>query len=206
MIISTEQTKNGRIRVFGDGELLFTVTGEFWYAQNIYDGDDVPAAQMEELARTAEVNRCLNAAYTYLARRPHTVWELRGKLRQKFDEAAVSAAIAQAAEMGLLDDLAFAAEYAEELLRLKHYAPMRIKAELMKRGVGRAEAQQALDTLDFSAEEELRLLLAKKYHNDLSDEKGKRHAISALMRYGYSLGDIQKAIDEWTSDEVFTDE
>ena len=160
MIITTEQTKNGRIRVFGDADYLFTVTGEFWYAQNIYDGDDVPAAQMEELARTAEENRCLNAAYTYLARRPHTVWELRGKLRQKFDEATVSAAIDQAMELGLLDDYAFAAEYAEELLRLKHYAPMRIKAELMK---------------------------------------------SALMRYGYSLGDIQKAIDEWTSDEVFTD-
>ena len=201
MIITTEQTKGGKIRVFADGEYAFTVSGEFWYSFSIYDEDEISAERLAQIARLAEINRCTSKAYSLLARRDHSEWELRHKLAASFDEEAVNRAIQQAKELSLLDDARYAETYAEELLRLKHYAPPRIRAELQKRGVGREDIDRALAALEFDPQKELSFLLNKKTHWNPADEKEQKRMFATLQRLGYSFYDIQDALDALVQSE-----
>jgi regulatory protein len=78
-----------------------------------------------------------------LARRAHSRWELRRKLLMKgFEAEAVEAALARLAELGYLDDSAFAHGLVRRRGAIK--GPLALSAELAARGVDRAEAAAAV--------------------------------------------------------------
>jgi regulatory protein len=89
----------------------------------------------------------MSAALRLLAQRPHATAELDAKLRRRgFPEAAVAAVLQRLAELGLLDDLAFARALVEQ--RSASRGPVAIAAELSRRGVAREVAEAALAELD----------------------------------------------------------
>ena len=78
-----------------------------------------------------------------LARRAHSRWELRRKLLMKgFGADAVEAAIARLAELGYLNDAAFAHSLVRRRGALR--GPLALSAELAAKGVDRAEAAAAV--------------------------------------------------------------
>ncbi len=64
-------------------------------------------------------NKCLTKAYDYLSRRPHSVYELRtklkGKKKQIFDTSTINKIIDECLRLGFLNDENFAKMYIEEL-------------------------------------------------------------------------------------------
>ena len=94
------------------------------------------------------------------------------KLRRKYCADAVEYAIERCEEMGFIDDAAYAREKAEYLRSVKGYAPVRILGELRAAGIDNAIADEALDSLEFSPEDEIPRIIERKYRGaDLSDEK-----------------------------------
>lgn len=81
------------------------------------------------------------AALDLLARREHSQQELRHKLRRRFDAQALDAVLQALAAEGLQSDLRYCGSYARERA-LRGYGPLRIRAELLQRGVS-AEAADA---------------------------------------------------------------
>jgi len=78
-----------------------------------------------------------------LARRAHSKWELRRKLRQKgFEAEAIEAAMARLGELGYLNDSAFASGLVRRRAALR--GPLALSAELSAKGVDRAEADAAV--------------------------------------------------------------
>jgi regulatory protein len=78
-----------------------------------------------------------------LARRAHSRWELRRKLLMKgFGADAVEAAIARLAELGYLNDSAFAHGLVRRRGALR--GPLALSAELAAKGVDRVEAAAAV--------------------------------------------------------------
>ncbi len=66
-----------------------------------------------------------------LARRPHSVAELRRALERKFPQnPAIADAIARLRELGYLDDKKFAEHYASSLVRNKSFGRHRVRREL----------------------------------------------------------------------------
>lgn len=206
MIITTEQAKSGFISIFADGEYVFSASPDYWYSLNIYDNDEISPERLDEIRRDINIAKCCNSAYRYLARRAHSVYEIRIKLLKKYDEDSVDEAVKRAAELGLLNDSEFAKDYADELKRLKSYAPSRIRAELKKKGLSTDDIEYAISELEFSPEEQIKNLLETKYKNSLNDEKGIKKTLSSLIRMGYRYSDIKSAFDDCITDEVYYDE
>ena len=89
-----------------------------------------------------------NKALDLLARREHSVVELRDKLLVRdFDADAVEAAISRLLEEGLLSDARFADAFMSSRLR-KGHGPVRIRAELVKRGVADSLIEPCVDAAD----------------------------------------------------------
>jgi regulatory protein len=83
----------------------------------------------------------------------------------------------------------------------RHFAAVRVRAELMRRGISRELAEQAVAEAEPDPREAVRELIEKKYARNLGDEKGRRRTAAALQRMGYRWDDIRSALNEFTTDE-----
>jgi len=79
-----------------------------------------------------------------LARREHSLAELRDKLAARaFEPAEIEAALAQLAREGLADDARFIEAFIASRIR-KGHGPIRIRAELLQRGIDGDAVTRAL--------------------------------------------------------------
>ena len=101
------------------------------------------------------------------------------------------------AELGLVNDEAYAQRLAEELFRRKGYSPARIEQELIARGVARETAYEAARAIEGDPLERLAALLESKYAPSYKGtERDRRRVVNALQRLGYSFFDIRRAMEE----------
>ncbi len=104
--------------------------------------DDAPAA-----SGAAEAVACRRTAMDLLARREHSRAELADKLAQRgFDAALVGDTLDTLAGECLLSDERFTGQFIESRIR-RGQGPVRIVAELARRGIGGSDAREQLDAL-----------------------------------------------------------
>jgi regulatory protein len=91
------------------------------------------------------MSEVLESACRYLALREHSAGELRRKLAVKqFDSEEIDAVIDRLISEGMIDDRRFADAFTRTRVS-KLQGPRKIRAELMRRCVGQAEINAALD-------------------------------------------------------------
>ncbi len=107
-------------------------------------------------ALTGQAAAALEYAKGLIARREHSVFELRRKLRQRGHAAVAGAVIDSLTRAGLLDDERFARVWVAARIGRKAEGRRRLRAELIKRGVGDSVAETVVDEeLPVAVEREL---------------------------------------------------
>ncbi len=198
MKIGVKNGKADKIHIYIDDEYRMTVDGTFWYSEKWHNLEDIDEEELAALENAVNSRRAFLNGMNLLSRRAHGKKELINKLAQKHSREASEDAVQKLEELGLIDDEKFAEALADELLRRKKYAPRRIEAELIMKGIDRQIAEDTVNSLDKDDFNRIILLLNSKYKNYLSDEKGLRRAQNGLFRMGYSYSDIRKALKEVT--------
>jgi regulatory protein len=88
------------------------------------------------------------AAMNFLARREHSVWELRRKLKRRFaDESVLDAQLSRLTEQNLQSDMRFAESYVRQRIS-RGYGPVRLREELRERGISRTDIAQIMEELE----------------------------------------------------------
>ena len=133
-----------------------------------------------------------------LARREHSVGELREKLLHKgHTPAAITQAVAGLQQDGLVSDR----RYTEMLLsarRSRGVGPLRIRKELQEKGVAEEFINQYLDVSSPEWIEDVRRVRQKKYGDKLPTNYAERaRQARFLQSRGYTLTQIQRV---FTSD------
>lgn len=195
MKLGITKTKNNRIKIYADGEFLFTVPAALWYSSRFHEDDEVTQDELTELKNQADLSLCFDSAMRMLSLRAHSEYELRHKLSLKFPPEAVKAATEKLHSLGLLDDEKFALLFAEELYEKKKYAPRRILVELKNRGISSQIAENAINGLDIDKEIGIIKVIEKYKINEQSTPKEKDRVIRRLLNMGYSFSDISKHIN-----------
>jgi regulatory protein len=154
------------------------------------DRTDVPA---EERAREV----CLRA----LERRMHSRRELELKLRQKGIDGEVAAPVLdRLAEVGLIDDEAFARSFVAHRQRSKPRGSRALSAELRRRGVSAEVIERVLReaTEEEDAVEAARRAAAPKLRalRDKPAAEARRKAEQFLLRRGFDYGTIRAALGD----------
>ncbi len=137
----------------------------------------------------------LDAGLRLLARRAHSRVELRRKLaRRGHGEEEIRGALARLAELGYVDDAAFAAGHVRR--RSASRGPLALAAELAARGVDRRASSRALAGFDHAAQVASAARLAERLcgrsrpagYGELLDSVGAK-----LLRRGFSPGVAREA-------------
>lgn len=196
MKLTAKSGRENKIHIFIDDEYSLTVDSEFWFTSEWSRIKEIDEEDLEELREDVEMRRAWLKALDLLSIRSHSRKELTGKLRRKYSQNTAEAVAHKAAELGLIDDEAFAEMYAKELLERKKYGISRVKNELRLKGISSHIIESVLFSLDIDSKESIINLVERKYSHKLADEKGRRQVIAALQRRGFSYSDIKSALGE----------
>lgn len=168
-------------------------------ASGLAPGTRLEPSQVASLHERARADRAYRHALRLLSFRARSRQELRERLAAKgHDAAAVESALARLASQGLVDDTAFARQWARDAVTRGPAGPRRLVSALVRRGIdpelARAAAAEALaaaapaeageDPEAFLAWQALRPRLARGW--DPQDPAQRRRALSFLLRRGFS--------------------
>lgn len=145
-------------------------------------------------------------AMKYLTVKDRTVSEMQKYLDGKdFGEADIDAAIARLIELGLLNDARYAQRFVETRLAAKPVSKRHLYEQLRGHGVGTAEIEAALASVDTDDELSNACAVAEKFvrqFRELEPEKRRERVLSRLISRGYSYDTAAKALNAALSEET----
>lgn len=147
------------------------------------DAEATPGARgADEAAAEA-----LALGYRHLARREHSVAELRARLnRAGYEGAPVEQAIATLEAQGAIDDERYARLMVEDRRALDGWGAERIRARLEADGIEVAQIDAALAAFDGASELEAATALARRRHPaPLQTDAERQRIFAMLVRRGY---------------------
>ena len=200
MILTTKPGKGGRFYLYCDEEYFASVTADMWYSLGVTEGQELDDGSFAALKREIEGRQAYASAVRMLTLRAHARRELGVKLSRKFSRGAVDYALDKCAELGFLDDRAFAKEYARSLWERKRLAPGRIRQELASKGVTREIADEALAEFETDPDEAIAEEI-ERLGGVPEDKKERQKLYAKLLRAGWSAGDVLRQFDRWEDDD-----
>ncbi|MBX6721942.1 MAG: regulatory protein RecX [Dactylosporangium sp.] len=193
--------REGRFDLMVDGALAATLSLESIERLGLHVGTAMSEPLAAAVAEEAKALHTFDRALDLLAVRARATQELRRALLRKGEEARhVDAAIQRLEALGLLDDAAYARQFARSKIAGPGFSRRRLQAELWKRGVAREVAEAAV--AEVLADEELdtdaviERVAAKKLRTltRLDADTRRRRLYAFLARRGYDADDIQRVL------------
>jgi regulatory protein len=137
-------------------------------------------------------------AYRLLARRAFSERELEERLRRRgVSDAEIAVTLDGLKRQGYLDDAATAAQWARSWRTYKGWGPMRVRAELVRRGLDRRLAEQVLAESfpDDETETAAMQVAVRLVSRPAFSRAGRRQAqwlAAHLMRRGFPIGTARR--------------
>lgn len=198
------QAKNpDRVSVYLDGRFAFGLYQDIVLQFGLYKGRRLEVDEQQRLLEADQLYIARSKALHYLAYRARSEQEVRRKLGQGgFSEGVVDEVIARLETLGYLDDAAYAEGYARRRFETGGYGPRRVRNDLMRRGVGRADIEAALAKV-FDEEDDViaaaREQAGRRWSRLAREEdplKRRKKVYDFLLRRGFSYDVIQRVVDE----------
>ena len=190
--IEASRHKRGRVLVFLEDGACLKVTEQELLDFGLRAGDDLKEGTLAKLKEAAGVSNVKAAAADLIGKRAMSRRDLERKLQEKGASEAEARYAAEWLEaIGAINDADYAALLVRHCAQLG-YGPARIRDKLYEKGVPRELWEDALDTLPDQSEDVDRFLRSK-LRGELPDEKEKKRLTDALLRRGFSWGDVRAA-------------
>ncbi len=190
--VEPSKHKKGRILVFLEDGACLKITQQELLDFGLRAGDELDEDALRRLKEAAGVSNTRAAAADLIGKRAMSRRDLERKLREKGASEAEARYAAEWLEaIGALND----AEYAAALVRHysgRGYGPARVREKLYEKGIPKELWEDALEQLPEN-DGQIDAFLAGKLRGREPDEKEKRRLTNALLRRGYSWGDVKAA-------------
>ena len=187
--IEASKHKRGRVLVFlADGSLL-KVTEQELLTFGLRSGDELDEEILTRLKEAAGVSNIKTTAADLVGRRAMSRRDLEKKLQEKgASETEARYAGEWLEAIGALDDGAYAAALVRHCGDMG-YGPRRAREKLREKGVPQELWDEALDEL-----------LQSKLHGRSPEDKEKKRLTDALLRRGFSWGEVRSAWGRYGSE------
>ena len=190
--IEASRHKKGRVLVFlADGACL-KITEQELLDFGLRAGDELDETTLARLKEAAGVSNVKATAADLIGKRAMSRASLEKKLKEKGASEAEARYAAEWLEaIGAINDADYAALLVRHCADLG-YGPARTREKLYEKGVPRELWDEALDQLPDNGEQ-IDRFLQSKLRGRMPDEKEKKRLTDALLRRGYSWGDVKAA-------------
>ena len=196
--IETSRHKRGRVLLFLEDGACLKITEQELLDFGLRSGDELDEENLRRLKDAAGVSNVKVTAADLIGRRAMSRRDLERKLQEKGASEAEARYAAEWLEaIGAIDDADYAA------LVVRHYGQLGygsayVRQKLYEKGVPRELWDEAMDALPDPAEL-IGRFLENKLHGKLPDEKDKKRLTDALLRRGFSWGEVRQGWSDYGS-------
>ncbi len=190
-----------RVKVFLDGEFAFVLYKGELKEYKVREGQELDPACYRQITEDLLPKRCKLRAMNLLQKKDYTERQLRDKLVEGlYSSEIVDEAIEYVKSYRYLDDDRYARDYIA--YHMENRSRARIMQDLMGKGVSKDRITGIMEELyaedDGEAEmAQVRKLLEKKHYDpENCDFKEKQKIMAFLMRKGFSMDMIRRAMDD----------
>ncbi len=200
--IRPQRRNRRRLAVYLDGRYGFGISEKTADKLGLKPGLELTDEDVQKIVKGDELSRAKEYSALLLSYRGRTKKEIRQRLvRKGFEPEVVDKAMNRLAELRLVDDARFAADYTDSSVRHRHKGKRLVRVELKQLGVGSQDIAEALANApdERAAAEEV----ARKYNlrNAKLDPRVRRRRLFALLgRRGFAL-DVIRAVLDITDEE-----
>ncbi len=190
-----------RCRIYLDGEFAFVLYKGELKDYCIREGQELSQNAFDEITRVLLPKRAKLRAMNLLQKKDYTKKQLTDKLSEGlYPSEVIEEAIKYVESYKYLDDERFARDYIAYHMSTR--SRNRIIQDLSSKGISKDVFMPVLEELyeeegDDSEMDQIRKLLQKKHYDPENTEfKDKQKIIAFLMRRGFNMSDIRKAMEE----------
>lgn len=177
---------------------LLTVHEDTLIGMRLLKGRRLTAEEWNELRKSEEVEQAYRASLGLLNRKARTRKELEEALKRKtFSPEAIAACLDRLKNHRLIDDAAYAARFADQKVTYQRKGSRLVKQELLRRGVGKNDVEEALSSLDAETERASALALARKRWPSVKGATRREREyklMAVLQRRGFPPGMARDAV------------
>ena len=150
--------------------------------------DEPPGTVARGHPEAGELDDALACCYRHLARRDHSVAEMRTRLRRaRLRPPMIAEALAIVAEQGYLDDERYARRLVEDRRTIDGWGVERIRARLAAAGIAAELIDDVLVDFDTASELDAAVAVVRgRCEVPLSDDRQRRRAFAILMTRGFN--------------------
>lgn len=185
-----------------DGD--YELDGELLRRYHLQEGMDFDPELLQELHDKSRFRRAYRRACYLLDERDYSYAMMYQKLMRTYqDRPLCQKVMEQLVQCGSIDDRRYAARLAEYLVETKRYGLYRASQEMYRKGLDKRLIEDALADLEDTAEENIPLVLEKKYGRVLTDPddwKTREKVIAGMARLGYNYRSVKEAIEDYFAD------
>ncbi|MBN1564465.1 MAG: RecX family transcriptional regulator [Anaerolineae bacterium] len=193
--LEVQKRNTERVSVYLDGEFAFGLP--LLEAAKLRQGQELAEDEIQALRDIDALALAVDRAVRLLARRPYSTTEIRRNLAtHDVAPPVIDAALEKLANLGYVDDLAFARFWIADRERFKPRGPRALRYELRQKGVSDAIIETALadveahDSAYRAAQERLRRLRGLEQH----EFRNKLGAFLTRRGFGYDI--VRDVIDQ----------
>lgn len=198
--ITKVERKGNKIQVTFSDSTSIKLSSDVYKKFPVKVGDEIDEKSLELIKRENEYFEVKRLALRFLSIRNHSTQELSRKLlRKKFSGEIIEKVLNDLFNLGYLNDKKFAEQYFNELVG-KFFGPLKIKNELIKRGINREVVDEVLNdyfTNDEMQREVIQKLLSKsKFPKKISSKNELQRIYNYLISRGFSSEVVMDCLND----------
>jgi len=189
--IVTQTGNADRVNIFVDDKFLTGIDKFTWISHNLKVGTEVSPKLCEELKKQDIQGKAYDKVLKLLSYRPQSIFEIRQKLKTKFEPETIAETIARLKKEGWLNDQKFAEHWVKERSQARLRSITHLKAELIQKGIAENIIREILSAPDLANQElETAARLVAKFKDSKTPEKLRAY----LSRKGFRYSVISKVV------------
>ena len=197
--IEASRHKKGRVLVFLEDGACLRITEQELLDFGLRSGDELDDKTLQRLKEAAGVSNVKATAADLVGKRAMSRRDLERKLQIRGASETEARYAAEWMEaIGAINDADYAAVLARHCADLG-YGPQRVREKLYEKGVPRELWDDALDALPDSTGQ-IDAFLERKLRGRVPDQREKKRLCDALLRRGFSWGDVKSAWNRYGSE------
>jgi len=200
--IESQKIDHNRVSIFIDDEFAFGLHAEILLSEGMRKGRFLSETEIERLIDEDAYCQARAKAYHLLSYRQRSTAELSERLLRKgIPLHIVNRVMDRLSELQMIDDESFARNFAEARVRSKGYGPVRVRGELIRKGISSDIIESTLDeTYEDASPDDLALAATSKILRRLikeADPRKRRDKLTSyLVRRGFSFDQMGKALEK----------
>jgi len=200
--ISTQKNKKNRYSLYSGETFIIGISEEVLISFGVYSGCQISNATLKKIKEKEYQISIRDQGLRFLARRPHSVKELKEKLiRKGHDKYYTGIVINEFLKKGYLNDEQFSVILLKEETKLKKSGPLLIKNKLISKGIDSLRADKMIQDL---YDEQMQYnncfsVTEKKYKllNKYPVIEQKRKLVTFLKQKGFYWEMVKKVVEDF---------